>query len=181
MYLSRELNSRITGNIYGRKGGRLGVAKLTCGGRKTITLFDGAYEFADLKPATYTIDVRLKGFQSESKKVVVKGGETKTLNFYLNEAGGSAKIHGYVYDAVTGKPVSSVGTVILILPVANRYAVIDKNGHFEFKDLPADTYEVWASVQGYSEEKTTVTLAEDETKKIDFRCRAELFEEPPWG
>jgi len=122
-----------------------------------------------------------KGFQNESEKVVVKGGETKTLDFHLNDFGGSAKIYGYVYDAETGKPISSGGTIILILPVTNQYAAIDKKGYFEFKNLLADTYEILASVQGYSEEKTTVTLAENETKKIEIRCRAGSFEEPPWG
>ena len=174
-------SSRITGHVYSEKGIMLGSAKVTCNGKKTITLFDGSYEFKNLEPGTYTITASLKGFKSDSKTVTIQKDEVITLDFHLPQAIGTAKIFGIVYNAETKRPITSGGTVILILPIANRYAPLDKNGYYEFNDLVEDSYDLWASIPGYEDGKATVTVAEGEKKVQDFFCRPTLNIEPPWG
>jgi hypothetical protein len=174
------LNSRIEGHVYSSEGTPLGAVKVTCDGRSTSTLFDGFYKFENLAPGTYNVTASLKGFRSESKIVSVKDNETLFVDFNLNEATGTAKICGYVRDAKTGKPLSG-GTVMLILPTANRYATVDENGFYEFSNLPSDTYEVWTSVFGYEDIKAIVRVGEGETKTQDFYCEARSAVEPPWG
>lgn len=163
------------------KGNGLGGVKVTCGKKETTTLFDGTYEFNNLNSATYTITAYMKGFQTKSDKVEVQKNSTVTLNLYLSEAVGTSKIYGYVYDNETKKPITSGGTVILVLPAANRYAYVDGNGRFEFSNLAADTYEVGTSILGYGDEKATVTVAHNEMKNLNFYCKFRRIEEPPWG
>ncbi|MCP8309031.1 MAG: carboxypeptidase regulatory-like domain-containing protein [archaeon] len=173
--------SRIVGCVYNQQGSVLGGAKVICKGKGTITLFDGTYRFENLSPGTYDITVSLKGFQSQSRTIVIREGETVTLDFYLSEAKGTARICGNVYDAETKKPVTSGGTIILILPIANRYAHLNKNGYYEFTNLVADTYDIWTSISGYEDMKAFITVAEGEAKIQDFYCKPILFTEPPWG
>ncbi|MEM2873002.1 MAG: carboxypeptidase regulatory-like domain-containing protein [Nitrososphaerales archaeon] len=174
-------NSRIFGHVYNEKGTPLGSAKVTCSEKKTLTLFDGFYEFKNVEPGTYTIVASLKGFKSDSKTVTVQKDDMITLDFRLSEATGTAKIYGTVYDASTKKPIASGGTIILVLPITNKYALLDKNGRYEFKDLAKDSYDLWASIPGYEDEKATITLAEGEEKIQDFFCRHVVNIEPPWG
>jgi hypothetical protein len=174
-------NSRIFGHVYSEKGTPLGSAKVACNEEKTITLFDGFYEFKNVKPGTYTIVASLKGFKSDSRTVTVQKDEVITLDFRLSEAIGTAKIYGTVYDASTKKPIASGGTIILVLPITNKYALLDKNGRYEFKDLAKDSYDLWASIPGYEDERAKVTLVEGEEKVQDFFCRPIVNIEPPWG
>ncbi|MEM3436944.1 MAG: carboxypeptidase regulatory-like domain-containing protein [Nitrososphaerales archaeon] len=174
-------NSRITGYVYDEKGNPLGSVKVACNEKKTLTLFDGFYEFKNIEPGTYTITVSLKGFKSQSKVVNIQKNDIINLDFRLSEAKGTAKIYGIVYDAETKKPITSGGTIIMVLPVANRYALLDKNGRYEFNDLVGDNYDLLTSIPGYEDERVIVTLAEGEKKVQDFYCKPILNIEPPWG
>lgn len=174
-------NSMIIGHIYDKEGHMLGGAKVICNGKSTVALFDGSFRFEKLVSGKYRITASLGGFQSQSKTVSIKAGETITVDLSLNKAVGTAKIRGCVYDAETGKPIVSGGTVILILPVANKYASTNKDGCYEFANLAADTYEVWASVGGYEEVKAKIAVKRGETKNQDFYCPVKRVVEPPWG
>jgi len=171
---------RIFGRVFSHNGMILSGATLTCDGTETATLADGSYTFNDLKPGTYDIKVRLHGFQSIDKNVRVHEDEDSIQDFYLSEAVGSAKICGHVIDDATRKPVNQ-GTVILILPVANKYSNIEMDGYYEFTNLPTGTFTISTSLSGYEDVETILRLEENETKKYDFLCKAIEIEEPPWG
>lgn len=175
-----EKGSRICGRVFSYSGMILSGATLTCDGTEIATLADGSYTFSDLKPGNYDIKVRLHGFQSIDKNVRVHEDEDSIQDFYLSEALGSAKIYGHVIEDATGKPVNQ-GTVILILPVANKYANIEKDGYYEFTNLPTGTFTISTSLSGYEDVDTILRLEENETKKYDFLCKAIEIEEPPWG
>ncbi|NWG09259.1 MAG: carboxypeptidase-like regulatory domain-containing protein [Nitrososphaerales archaeon] len=171
---------KIAGRIYGEGGSMLGGAKVACNKRETVSLFDGRYEFKDLKKGVYTITASLKGFESQSRTVAIEKDEVITLDFHLPGATGTAKIFGTVYDAETKRPITSGGTVILILPAKNKYAPL-KNGQYEFDRLVEDSYDLLTSVQGYEDKRVTITLEEGEKKLQDFHCKLVLSIEPPWG
>ncbi|MGQ9719527.1 MAG: carboxypeptidase regulatory-like domain-containing protein [Nitrososphaerales archaeon] len=171
---------KIAGRIYGERENMLGGVKVACNERETVSLFDGSYEFKDLKRGVYTITASLKGFKSQSGTVTIEKDEETTLDFHLPEATGTAKIFGTVYDAETKRPITSGGTIILILPAKNRYAPL-KNGHYEFDHLAGDTYDLLTSVQGYEDKRVKITLEEGEKKHQDFHSKPILSIEPPWG
>ncbi len=179
--MSESQSSIISGRVRDTKGNAVSGAKITCDEHETITLFDGTYKLTDLKPSTYTISVNLKGFQPQKKTAEVKANEESIIDFDLAEAIGNSKIYGHIYDTETKKPITSRGTVILILPVTNRYAHINSKGYFEFDNLSPDTYEICTAIQEYIDKKITVTIAQGKKKKIKIYCTHEQIEEPPWG
>lgn len=174
------VKSELAGCVYSQDGTPLRGAKVACSGMETITLFDGSFIFRDLKPGTYQVRASLQGFQSTSKNVSLREGEKKTLDIHLPKAVGTAKICGYVYDEAK-KIIMQGGTIILVLPIANRYVSVNREGYFEFEGLPAGTYLVSTSIQGYEDEDVLLSVADGELKKHDFFCKAKKIEDPPWG
>jgi hypothetical protein len=94
-------NSKVTGHVYSGRGSMLGSAKVTCNGKKTITLFDGKHELKNIEPGTYKIYASLKGFKSDSQTVIIQKDDIISLDFQLSEAIWTAKIYDTVYDAET--------------------------------------------------------------------------------
>lgn len=173
--------SKISGHTYSSDGASLKGAKVACNGMETRTLADGFFVLGGLAPGTYEVTVSLQGFKSRSNAVSIQEGEEVTLDFRLSKAVGMAKIRGHVYDVDFKKPVETGGTVVLVLPVANKYNDIERNGYYEFENLPAGTYRILTSVPGYKNGNAIVMVTDDEIKTHDFFCKAQKIEEPPWG
>lgn len=179
--VARARTSKISGNVASPDGAMIKSAKVACEGMETRTLADGSFVLNGLATGTYEVTVSLQGFESISKIVSIQEGEEVTLDFCLSKDTGTAKIHGHVYDATSKKPVEPGGTIILILPVANKYKHIDRNGYYEFENLPAGTYKLLTSIAGYEDHKIILTVNDDEIKAHDFFCKTQKIEEPPWG
>lgn len=168
----------IQGSVLSERGSLLGSAEVACNEKKTITLFDGTFGFMDIEPGTYTITASLKGFKSQSKTIDV-GKESLIIDFHLPEARGTSRISGMVYDAENKKPIHS-GTVLLILPVANRYVNLH-NGYYGFDNLEGESYDIVTSVPGYEDWKITIAVSEGERKNLDIFCKPVITVEPLWG
>lgn len=173
--------SKISGHVYSVDGATLKGAKIACYGMETKTLADGFFALDGLAPGTYEVRVSLQGFKSTSKAVSIQEGEEVILDFCLFKDTGTAKIHGHVYDAESKEPVEQGGTVMLILPIANKYKHIDRDGYYKFENLPAGTYKILTSIPGYEDRDVILTVSDDEIKTQDFLCKAKEIEEPPWG
>ncbi len=175
-------NSKIMGSVCDEKGRPIAGAKVNCNEKCTRTLFDGTYRFKNLVPSTYVVTVAQKGFQSQKKRIELGKNKIANLDFRVIPRKGSGKIYGYVFDSNTGKPITSGGTMILVLPSTNKQVSIrSKDGYFEFSGLPSDTHQVWASVLGYEDELKKINLREKEGKRVDFFCTKTESIEPPWG
>lgn len=170
----------IVGKVVSPRGNPLSGANVTCNGKEVTTLVDGTYRLEELSPSTYTVIATIKGFEPSWRQVTVTRDEKVTLVFCLREAVGRAVIRGRMLDKISRKPISA-GTVILILPINNKYANTDSNGYYEFRDLPADSYEIWTSAPLYEDERATATLEDGEISTIDFQCALSNRVEPPWG
>jgi len=173
--------SKIYGHVCSSDGVALKDACVTCRGMETRTLSNGSFVFQGLAYGTYTVQVTLQGYESSSETVSVLDEEGTHTDFHLSSAAGSGKIHGYFYDAETNEKLKQEGMAILILPVANRYEYIDKDGHYDFTDLSSGTYRIIASVKGYLDCNFDVEIANGERKEHDFFLKALRVEEPPWG
>src|SRR4030067_1160151 len=186
MFAERTLSqtvptSKVYGSVCSSDGVVLKDARVTCRGMETTTLANGSFIFQGLAYGTYTVQVTLQGYEPSSETVSVLNEEGTNTDFHLSRASGSGKIHGYFYDAETNEKLKQEGIAILILPVANRYEHIDKDGHYNFTDLSSGTYRIITSVKGYLDYNSDVEIANGERKEHDFFLKALRVEEPPWG
>ncbi len=173
--------SKVSGHVCSEKGAMLQDARITCGGIETRTLADGFFTLNNLPAGSYEIKASLQRFKTMSKKVLIQKGEEATVDFRLSSSIGNAKICGHVYDAESKKIIGREGSVTLILPVANRYRHVGNDGYFEFENLPAGQYKIFAAIPDYKEGEALIEVAEGETKVHDFLCTARKVEEPSWG
>ncbi len=157
-------------------------ARVTCDGTETLTLFDGSFQFEYEKPETVMVEIKIEGYRKQKRQIDLIEFEPDVLEFQLEPDIGSSRIHGYVLDKETNKPIKGSGTVYLYRPTSNVIKMIDPNsGFYEFGNLPPGTYSIWTSVLDYQEQKMTITLGEREENKTNFLLDKEEEEEVPWG
>ena len=171
----------LSGYVYSKSQAILNGVKVTCGDFETLTLADGYYTLNELPTGILDVTVNLKGYQSTSKKVTIKENEHTVQDFILNKASGTASIKGNIRDSETNEPIRNKGTVILILPISNSYIPIDKNGYYEFDNLPKGTYAISTSIPEYDDSAIVLTLLDGECKLHDFSCKKNRDVEPAWG
>ncbi|MBS7625996.1 carboxypeptidase regulatory-like domain-containing protein [Candidatus Bathyarchaeota archaeon] len=174
------MTGSIVGRVLSKSGSPLSGVKVSCEGGDTLTLPDGTYRLEHLEPKIYVVEVAIQGFETQRKKVAVKDEEGVVADFHMNDAVGTGVIHGHVLDKLRGKPISH-GTVTLILPLINKYASVNSEGHYEFRNLAPGEYKLYFSTQHYEEEMMTTTLRDGEVKILNISCRPSNRVEPPWG
>lgn len=87
---------------------------------------------------------------------------------------GSGEIVGSVIDAVTKRPL--VGANVFILGT-NFGAATDINGRYSIKNIPAEMYQVRASVIGYTQRvKTDVMVQPGKLTQLDFELTPQVIE-----
>ena len=172
---------KLSGYVCSTDCAILNGAKITCNEFETLTLADGYYILDELPTGILEVIVNLKGYQSTSKKVTIKDNEHTVQNFILNKASGTSSIKGNIRDSETNEPIVNKGTVILILPISNKYKPIDANGYYEFDNLPAGTYTLSTSIPEYDDSDIVLTLLDGESKLHNFSCKKNRDVEPAWG
>ena len=140
--------------------------------RVAITDQDGHYTFNIVRTGTYVVTASDKGYQSATSApfTVVKGSNTApTLALATAVAPVLGTVNGSATDS-SGKPIAgaqvellppfpiplggtstgAVGGTVIKWPLPSvRVASTDQNGHYSFDNVPAGTYTVSASAQGY--------------------------------
>ena len=174
-------SSGISGDVKTIDGILLSNAKVSCNEVETTTLADGTFAIANLEPGTYDITISLQGHKSITKSVSIQEGDVTTLSFCLPKSVGAGRIFGQIYDSESKEIVQKGGSIILVKPIVNEYGQIDQNGHFEFKNLPAGTYKILPSINGYISRCVTLEVTDGEVKQHDFIVRPLDVVEPHWG
>ena len=177
----QSLSLGISGDVKTVDGILLSNAKVTCNDVETTTLADGTFTIANLEPGTYEISISLQGHKSITKSVSIQEGDVTTLSFCLPKSVGAGRIFGQIYDSESKEIVQKGGSIILVKPIVNEYGQIDQDGHFEFKNLPAGTYKILPSINGYISRCVTLEVTDGEVKQHDFIVRPLDVVEPHWG
>jgi len=121
---------------------------------------DGKFRLG-LAAGTYTISVSTSAstFPVRMDGVVVKPGETTTLPpLQLTPPAGKAALIGRI---IPPRPNSEVKLIYEGKERASVHA--DEEGRYEFKELPAGTYEVRATAPGHADDIAPVVIPENET------------------
>ncbi len=123
----------------------------------------GYYLLSNVFEGTYTVTAAAPGYASqEEERVKVWAGEATTVNFQLEPVLPGAII-GDVVDAKTGEAIASA------IVTANGHSnTTDANGNYIISSVPAWTYTVTASAQGYVSYSTLRTVPPDGNVTANF-------------
>jgi hypothetical protein len=171
---------KVSGYVTSENGILLKGAKVSCNEYETTTLADGYYDLVLSTQRKYDVKVTLLGFISETKTVFIEKDEIVNLDFCLSRDVGNSSIVGHIFDIESNDPIS-VGSVILILPIFNRYADITEGGRYEFSKMPAGTYKLLTSIQDYQDYASNISIKDNETITHDIFCKNNKIVEPAWG
>jgi len=136
----------------------------------------GNYEFTNLAPGTYTIEVYKEGYSPVTGQVTLEDGETKVFEALLTlnteHAEGNGTLTGTIKDALNGNGIANAtiefreGQNILEgEPIATT--TTDSNGQFSI-ELPAGTYTGLAKANGYIQASFTFVVIANETTTKDI-------------
>lgn len=135
----------------------------------TETDENGYYEFNGLSKGNYTLTYEKEGFLAQTQDISLKEGEVKDLGTVTMEQVVKGKISGYVAN-IKGDPIESVrlklkGVKTKVIKTASS----DADGFFEFTDLDADTYVIFAKKKGYKKTQQKVALGDGESTESRLR------------
>lgn len=138
----------------------------------TTTDVDGRFTFTDVPAGTFTVDVRAVGanglMADVQVAVTVPAGGSVDVEVHIhtetafNNTGVTATsgaVAGFVTDAQTGAPVA--GAEVLLRELSNGdtlHAVTDRNGFFEFTDLPPGAFELEAAQGSFASQQIPVQV-----------------------
>ena len=135
------------------------------GGRQATTRTDssGAYTLQGLQEGSYTVTAAsdpLAGSGAQVRQTI-----SLTSDQSLDLIFPTARVSGVVNDADTNQPLSNA-TVSLAAAAGTgapmqRVATTDSNGHFQFTDVPPQSYTLNAQMTDYQFDNRTITAADD--------------------
>lgn len=128
---------------------------------------NGYYEFTGLTNAEWIVSTYLgQGYQPLYPQSVVLSGDDSTATSdlpYLTWPVGTASISGVVTDSATGEPIANVSVSASSNDAPHSSNVsTDESGAFSFDLLPAGTYYVSFSAEGYLNATSELVLLDGE-------------------
>jgi hypothetical protein len=135
------------------------------GGRQATTRTDssGAYTLQGLQEGSYTVTATSNPLAGSGAQVRQTISLTSDQNLDLTFP--TARVSGVVNDADTKQPLSNA-TVSLAAAAGTgtpmqRMATTDSNGHFQFTDVPPQSYTLNSQMTDYQFDNRTITAADD--------------------
>jgi uncharacterized GH25 family protein len=151
----------ITGTVSDEDTSPISGAEVTLKNSVTVTRTtgsDGTFDFDDLETDTYTIEVRMAGYEHYLKTMTLAPGEDKVLSITLEQLKGSIK--GKVVDD-QGNPVEGA-LVELLDGNGNELTEITtgRNGEFNFRNLELGNYKIRISKEGFEAQTKDMELTQ---------------------
>jgi len=134
-------------------GSAISGAEVSDGIRTAVTDAVGMYTIDDVSPGSYQVTASKEGYQTSSLTVNVPSGITALANFSLSQIIVPGSITGSVTDAEDGSPIAGAAVTD-----GTRTVTTDASGKYTIADVPAGSYEVTASKEGYHSSSLTVTV-----------------------
>ena len=174
--------STVEGQVFDMRGRTLGGVKVTLDGIETTTLFDGSYSFRSISAGPHKLDVMVEGYKNVKRTVDVEEGKPARADFHLEAEIGESTIYGSVLDGETETPIKHGGAVYMSDLINIKSAPINPaTGRYEFVKIPKGTYQIWASVNEYQDDKRTIKIELKEERREDFQLAKRKDLDPPWG
>lgn len=143
----------------------------------TATNSKGTFEFKELDPNVYLLEITAADYIDNSVSVTVKDGQTESANVVMQPALGH--VSGVVKNAHTGDILS--GIIIRLLDGDNQINsyVTSTDGKYKFENLEPKNYIIEASKEGSFNTLTiTITIKSGETLTQDINLEEADTGEP---
>ena len=129
---------------------------------------DGYYRFDEFVAGNYKLTYEKEGYETQTQDISLEQGEIKDLGVVTMEQSEKGMIYGYVVN-IKGNPLEFVrlrlkGIKTKVLKTASS----DEDGFFEFTDLEADTYIIYAKKKKYRNARRNVKLGDGESEEIEI-------------
>ncbi len=131
----------------------------------------GYYEFSGLAAGDYTLTYAKNGYTTQSQDISLDEGENRHIETVMMVSAQKGKIYGYVVN-IRGEPIESVNLKLRnVKTKVVKSTASDADGFYEFADIDAGTYVIFAKRKGYKNTQKPVTLAEGEDEEIEIEMR----------
>jgi hypothetical protein len=146
-------------------GDPLEGVQVSAGGYSDVTDANGHYNITNVPTGTHIVTASKSGFQTSTETDVnVIARQTTTLDFVLTTLPTTGTVTGTVTDA-NGTPTEGVNVTI-----SGHSDITDGNGQYTIADVPAGTYTVTASKDGYETySNSNVVVTAGQTTTLSFR------------
>jgi hypothetical protein len=137
----------------------------------TETDKDGFFTFENVLSGNSTLTFEKEGYETQAMDITLVEEEVKDLGIITLEVKPISKIYGYVVN-IKGNPIEFVKLRLKgIKTKVIKTASSDADGFFEFTDLDADTYVIFAKKKGYKKTQQKVALEEGESTEIEIEMK----------
>ena len=119
--------------------------------RTTPVKKDGSFVFDNLDPGLYTLIADAAGFQLRNKVQVRVTQDPATAIMFLQETPGVGEERGGVEGRIqlADSPETPLAGIVVALTGSSHMGVTDTSGAFRLTDVPAGTYSLFCSRQGF--------------------------------
>jgi len=123
---------------------------------------DGSCHYSqDVEPGDYTLIGAKEGYYSQEKTRTISDGGTVGVNFLLTAAPGNGNLEGYVKDTsglpIAGATVHVENTGLTV----DTEDTTDENGYYDFPGIPADSYTMDVTMDGYNDGSASEVVVND--------------------
>ena len=134
----------------------------------TETNEDGFFTFENVLSGNYTLTFEEEGYETQTMDITLGDGEVKDLRIITLEPVETGKVYGEVVN-IKGNPIEFVRLKLKgIKTKVIKTASSDEDGFFEFTDLEADTYVIFAKKKRYRNTQRKVKLGDSESEEIEI-------------
>jgi protocatechuate 3,4-dioxygenase beta subunit len=128
--------------------------------RSAETSPNGAYNFNEVAPGDYVIEVEKEGFEPGRAERSLASGQELEVNFALTPLPPpTGRIFGVVHDSLTQLPIAGAEVHAGIPGSANFHTTqTNENGFFVFDGLPGGFYVIETSASGYHDGRGELEL-----------------------
>ncbi len=156
-------------------GAGVSEVKVTLQGeaKEETTDSSGSVKFLALTPKTYVVKATKEGFLPASATIPLVSNISKSYNFTLVKAEGTASVSGTVTDA---KGIALSGATLSWIGVTEGKTTSNVSGKFSAANLLPGEYIFTASIVGYKPNTKTITLEANKPSTLDFNLEKSVLQ-----
>ncbi len=138
---------------------------------------DGTFEFGNIPPGKYSIDVKVERYQDFKSEVDLPGGKVSEIDYKVMAR--AVNLVGAVQESGTRKPLAGV-TVRLFSEgieeaVAEGFTTAD--GRFGFRGVKSGEYTIAFEAEGYFNSSTLIKVNDGEIAGGTYSIQAQYYDE----